>query len=333
MMATKYLPINYRHSAVSGEGSFEAALRECLNKAVNGNQKLSEAPTERVMILGQEGRELLLNEFADVTDGMAGIICEVVPGLLQPVLRRNEQQKQLTTNTLATLFELMEQEAGEKQDFIQGLCYFFVRHDHLLFVNVKGFRKRDVELFFEWLLQKLVGRSIALSAVLDRAETGDDIGRVSKFRIRGSSSNSKGVALNVGKEVKTRIGARTVAWSKAEAVVQAVVPAESFEKLMDSMGDKNRLVADVQWSVAGPRDKKVKEALQDVVTELADMDDGIVGIAGKDGEIKDGGVILGAKRPFDVAEEKNILIDFDHATDTLVSEYVRWVEDKKIVVE
>ena len=60
------------------------------------------------------------------------------------------------------------------------------------------------------------------------------------------------------------------------------------------------------------------------------MDDGIVGIEAKGGVIKEGGVILEIKRLFNVAPERTVLIDFDHATDVLVDQYSSWVKDKKL---
>jgi len=187
-----------------------------------------------------------------------------------------------------------------------------------------------VGTFFAWLLDRFKAGVLSLEATLDKAEVGNDLGRVSKFRIKGSSSKGAGVALGVDHEVKRRAGAKTVAWSKAEDVVRTVLPEDAFDKLLSSMGNKNHLVADVQWSVAGPRGKKVREAMQEIVTELADMDDGIIGIEAKGGVIKDGGVILEIKRLFNVALEKTILIDFDHATDVLVDQYSTWVKDKKL---
>lgn len=332
-MATKYLTVNYRTALPSRPQTLEHLFRECIEAELAPGVRFSAAPADRVMIHAQGGRELLLNEFADVTDGVAGIICEVVPGFLQPVLKRTAQEKQLTINTVSTVFQIADQAAGEEEDFVQGLCYFYVRHNHVLFITLKGFRKVDVEPYFNWILQKLGRGSVSLSAAVDRAQVGDDIGRVSKFRIRGRSGAGAGVALGVDREVRKRLGAQTVAWSKAEEVVHAILPQRAFDKLIDSLGEKNRLVADVQWSVAGPRDKQVKEAIQEVVTELANMDDGIVGIAGQQGEIKDGSVILETNRPFEVALDTTILIDFDHAIDRLASTFGRWVEDQKLTLQ
>lgn len=332
-MAIRYLTVNYRKANHAASSTLEELLRRCLEAEVSPGVRFSEAPAQRIMVHQQAGRELLLNEFADVNDGVAGIICEVSPGLLQPILKRTEQTKQLTTKTVSTLFEIADQSAGENEDFVQGLCYFYVRHNHILFVTVKGFRKADLQEFLNWLLKRLVGETTALVADIDRSLVGNDIGRVSKFRIRGRSGGGLGVALGVDKEVKTRLGAQTVAWSKAEKVVQAILPQTAFENLIGSLGEKNRLVADVQWSVAGPRDKKVKAAIQDVVTELANLDDGIIAITGQEGEIKDGSVILEMNRPFEVALDTTILIDFDHATDRLVTTLARWVEDQKIALQ
>lgn len=329
-MADRYLPINYRKANMPNGTDLEVALRGCINAVVESGQRLSEAPAERTMIFEKGGHELLLNEFADVVDGVAGIICEVLPGSLQPVIKRISQAKKLTSLTTANIFEIAEAKAGEDTDFVQGLCYFYVHGNHVLFTTVKGFRKSDVNVFLAWLLAKFKTPGLTLDATLDRAEIGSDLGRVSNFRIKGSSGKGSGVALAIGHEVKRRAGAGTVAWSKAEDVVRTVLPEASFEKLISSLGKNNHLVADVQWSVSGPRGKKVKAAMQEVVTELADMDDGIVGIAAKDGEIKDGGVILEIKRLFNVALEQTILIDFDHATDILVDQYASWVKDKKI---
>jgi hypothetical protein len=328
-MADRYLPVNYRRASLSDGAPLEAALRVSIDAVLESGQRFSDAPAERTMVLEKGGHELLLNEFADVVDGVAGIICEVVPGSMQPVLKRIAQAKKLTTLTTANIFEIAETAAGDDTDFVQGLCYFYVRNNHLLFTTVKGFRKADAGGFFVWLLGKFKAGKVTFDAALDRAEIGNDLGRVSKFRIKGSSSKGAGVALGVDREVKRRAGAKTVAWSKAEEVVRTVLPESSFETLISSLGNKNHLVADVQWSVAGPRSKKVREAIQDVVTELADMDDGIVGIEAKGGSIKEGGVILEIKRLFDVAPEKTILIDFDHATDVLVDQYSAWVKDKK----
>lgn len=332
-MPVRYLTVNYRKAVPNGDQTLEQLLRDCIEAELSPGVRFSQAPAERVMPHIQGTRELLLNEFADVTDGMAGIICEVMPGLLQPVLKRTEQQKQLTENTVSTIFEIADQAAGEHEDFVQGLCYFYIRHDHALFVTLKGFRKSDFEPFLNWLLEKLGKGQAPLSAAVDREQIGDDIGRVSKFRIRGRSGEGQGVALGIGGEVKRRLGAQTVAWSKAEEVIHAILPQNAFDRLINSLGDKNRLVADVQWSVAGPRDQKVKEAIQDVVTELANMDDGIVGIMGQQGEIKEGSVILEMNRPFEVALDTTILIDFDHATDVLSSTLARWVEDQKITLQ
>lgn len=331
-MTDRYLAINYRATSTDCNKTLEQCLRESMSAELQPGVKFSDTPAERVMVHKQDGREFLLNEFADVIDGIAGIICEVIPGLMQPVLQRQAIKKQLTTATLSTVFQLAEQSAGTTEDFIQGLCYFYVRHDHLVFVTIKGFRKGDVEPFFKWLLSSLRIGSVDLSAVLDKAEV-QDIGRVSKFRIKGSSSQRKGVALNIGGELKKRVGATSVAWSKAEAVIQTVLPQHAFERLMESLGEKNRLVADVQWSVAGPRDEKIKSALKDVVTELADIDDGIVGIAGKDGEFKNGGIILGTKKLFTIANDNNVLIDFHHATDVMVKTLMGWIEEKKLVLK
>jgi len=329
----RYLTVNYRRAGLQGDQSLENRLRECIDAELAPGVRFSQAPADRVMVHQQDGRELLLNEFADVTEGVAGIVCEVVPGFLQPVLKRQAEQKQLTRNTVSTIFKIAEQAAAEQEDFIQGLCYFYVRGNHLLFVTVKGFRKAETQPFFSWLLGKFDKGAVTLAATLDRAEMGTDIGRVSKFRLRGSSGAGQGVALGVDREVRRRVGAQTVAWSKAEEVVQAILPQRSFERLIASLGEKNRLVADVQWSVAGPRNEEVKDALQDIVTELANMDDGIIGIAGKSGEIKEGGVILEEKRPFEVALENTIIIDFDHATDVLVTTFTRWIQDQKLVLE
>lgn len=329
-MADRYLPVNYRRASVAGGGTLEAALRLSIDAVLESGQRFSDAPAERTMVLEKGGHELLLNEFADVVDGVAGIICEVIPGSMQPVLKRVSQEKKLTNLTTANIFEIAETAAGDDTDFVQGLCYFYVRNNHVLFTTVKGFRKADVGTFFAWLLDRFKAGVLSLEATLDKAEVGNDLGRVSKFRIKGSSSKGAGVALGVDHEVKRRAGAKTVAWSKAEDVVRTVLPEDAFDKLLSSMGNKNHLVADVQWSVAGPRGKKVREAMQEIVTELADMDDGIIGIEAKGGVIKDGGVILEIKRLFNVALEKTILIDFDHATDVLVDQYSTWVKDKKL---
>lgn len=331
-MTTKYLTVNYRRASTSHAKNLETFLRDCLDKEVENGKRFSQAPASRTMIQGTDSKEILLNEFADVNDGVAGILCEISPNSLQPILTKESEKTQLSNLTNAEIFKISEQRAGKNNDFVQGLCYFYVRKNHLLFATVKGFRKSDISAFLFWLANKFGTEKLELSAKLDKAENGTKLGRISKFKIKGSSSGGDGVTLGVEREVKKRAGARTVAWSKAEDVVKTILPDQTFHTLINSMSKGNHLVADVEWSVSGPRGRKVTEALASVVTELADMEDGIVGIAGKDGIMSNGGVILETKRAFDIAEDRTFVIDFNHATDVMVEQIERWVKDKQIIV-
>jgi hypothetical protein len=103
-MALRYLTVNYRLAAPELEETLETLLRQCIDAEHTPGVRFSAAPAERIMVQERGGRELLLNEFADVIDGVAGIVCEVVPGLLQPVLKRQAEEKQLTVNTVSTVF-------------------------------------------------------------------------------------------------------------------------------------------------------------------------------------------------------------------------------------
>ena len=78
-MPVKYLTVHYRAATSTKNVTLEQLLRECIEAELEPGVRFSEAPADRVMIQEKGGRELLLNEFADVTDGMAGIICEVIP--------------------------------------------------------------------------------------------------------------------------------------------------------------------------------------------------------------------------------------------------------------
>ena len=328
----RYILVNYRTVQVSDGSSFESTLRLCIDAEHTPGKKFSQAPVDRIMRLETDGRELILNEFADVVDGVAGIVCQVVPGALQPALTRVSSSKQLTKTTISEVFEIAEQKAGDKKDFIQGILYFYVRHNHLIFVTVKGFPRSSVAPFFEWLLQKMQGKSVTVHARLDPAIVGSNLGRVSNFRLRGRSGNGPGVALNVEGEVKRRKGAKTVAWSKAEEVVRALLPHDVFDRLVASLNDRNHLVADVQWSVAGPRSKEVKDAITDVVTELANIDDGVLTVSGNKGSLEEGKVVLEQTRAFEISTDNGVVIDFDHATDVLVRTMHAWVENKQLII-
>jgi hypothetical protein len=136
-MALRYLMVNYRRAELDGEQTLESRLRECIEAELASGVRFSQAPADRIMFQEAAGQELLLNEFADVVDGVAGIVCEVVPGFLQPVLRREAEERQLTRKTVSRVFQIGEQAAADQEDFIQGLCYFYARNNHLLFVTVK----------------------------------------------------------------------------------------------------------------------------------------------------------------------------------------------------
>ncbi|MEI6640385.1 MAG: hypothetical protein WCL10_00010 [Novosphingobium sp.] len=172
-----------------------------------------------------------------------------------------------------------------------------------------------------------------LTAELDPAEVAGNLGRISKFVVRGSNGKPKFAVTPADSEGQLRVrkGRLAVPWDKAEDAIALTIGESALTRLKDSLTDKNRLFAETEWGVIGPRSKKLKETLSALASEAANSTDGEVSVMGKDGEIKDGSAILKLRMPFNVERDGHYLLDFAEAVGQLNEAFRRFSSDGKLV--
>lgn len=335
-MATKYFDIHYRKvSAVpTGATTLEDAIKAALAQTDANGDALWLRADDRIMEIVDhtDGERLLFNTPADVERGVAGELCLYRKGAVQPVLAFEASTVQTSKLSVAQIYRLIEQEAPEKREFITGVCYWLVIGNHVLFVTLRGFPKDYVRDFFSWLVAGSTATSLQLTAELDPAEVAGNLGRISKFVVRGSTGKAKFAVspADADSQTKVRKGRSAVPWDKAEKAIALTIGESGLSRLKDGLTDKNRLFAETEWGVLGPRSKQLKETLSNLASEAANATDGDVSVMAKDGEIRDGSAILKLRMPFDVEGEGHYLLDFAQTVDQLNEAYRRFATDGKL---
>jgi hypothetical protein len=336
-MPAKYFDIHYRKASAipAGATSLEDAVKSALSRADALIQPLWLRAEDRIMDMADhsDAEKLLFNTPADVAKGIAGELCLYRQGAVQPILAFEPKTVKTSSISVAQIFALIEQEAPEKREFITGVCYWLVIENHVLFVTLRGFPKDYVRDFFAWLTASGSSDSPVLTAELDPAEVAGNLGRISKFVVRGSNGKPKFAVTPADSEGQLRVrkGRLAVPWDKAEDAIALTIGESALTRLKDSLTDKNRLFAETEWGVIGPRSKKLKETLSALASEAANSTDGEVSVMGKDGEIKDGSAILKLRMPFNVERDGHYLLDFAEAVGQLNEAFRRFSSDGKLV--
>lgn len=330
----RYFDVNYRRAkyAAPTSSTLQTAVKNALGATDGTGASLWLRPDDRIMALaGPDDEKLLFNTPADVDQGVAGELCLFRKGAVQPALEFTSKTVKTSDLTTATIYKILEEQAPQNKEFITGVCYWLVIDNHVLSVTLRGFPKDFLQSFFEWLI-KASATVLRLSAELDPAEIGKDLGRISKFVVRGSNGAPKYsiIPASADGQEKVRKGRGAVPWDKAEDAIALTIGESGLDRLKGSMGKRNRLFAETEWGVMGPRSKKLKETLTELVTEISDSHDGDVSVMGKDGEIKGGNAYLKAKMPFDVEGEGHYLLDFADVVVQLSEVYDRFSKDDKL---
>jgi hypothetical protein len=328
----RYFEVHYRRAKYDIEPAktLQQAIMGALAKN-SGGQSLWLRPDDRIMpTAGPDKEKLLFNTPADVDQGVAGELCLFREGAVQPVLEFQVATVQTSDLSTAQIYKILEEKAPGNKEFIRGVCYWLVIDDHVFFVTLRGFPKDLLQSFLQWLLSS---QSFRLGAELDPSEVGN-IGRISKFVVRGANGAPKYAVspASADGQAKVRKGKAAVPWDKAEAAIALTIGDNGLGRLKGSLGARNRLFAETEWGVIGPRSKKLKETLSELATEIADVHEGEgdVSVMARDGEIRDGNAYLKAKMPFDVEGDGHYLLDFADVIAQLSEVYSRFSTDDKL---
>ena len=337
-MPNKYYDVHYRKvSAVPNNVSLQKAIMDALGSKNASGNSLWLRPDDRIMPItlhSDDDERLLFNTPADVKEGVAGEMCLYRKGAVQPLLAFEAATVKISELSVAQIYKFIEQKAPQKKEFITGVCYWLVIDNHVLFVTLRGFPKNYVRDFFSWLITGSTTSDLQLSAELDPAQIAGNLGRIGKFVVRGANGKPQfAVSPADGEaEAKIRKGRSAVPWDKAEAAIALTIGDNGLTRLKDGLSPKNRLFAETEWGVTGPRSKKLKETLSELASQVANSTDGDVSVMAKDGEIRDGSAILKLRLPFDVESDGHYLLDFPQAVSQLNEAYRRFAADKKLGV-
>lgn len=92
---------------------------------------------------GDSGGKLAINAFSSHHGALVGQFVSFEPGHQQAVIK-------LAGGTEA--FDISTMPPGADGEFLEGICYFYVFQDHVLFVQAKSLGTREFERYLSWLL-------------------------------------------------------------------------------------------------------------------------------------------------------------------------------------
>ena len=343
-MAPIYKTVHYRkfHSEKFVDATFQGILLQELNRTNEQGTKLWGRIADRVWKTPpREGCELILNRVADLQTGIFGEACLVDPEGAQAFLELAEKDAKLSNISSAQIYDLQEQNAPANARYVRGILYFLIIENHVFFIQLHGISGDSLQPYFWWLLRNHPSVSASnfdgkLQAVFDPAEVGGKLDEVRQVRVKGNSAPHVDIALARDdlkpKERETLRKAKEtlVTSEKAESLARTIFGESLTDRLIKSLGPKEHLEVDASLKIRGTRTTNSRSVMNDLATAAAAIEGTTVHIAGKDGVMKDNDVILRVNMPFELANERKSLLDFDNVADQLQKTYLRFVEDKKI---
>lgn len=336
--------VHYREfqpTGVTAGASLEVFVRKALSGKGPSGLPRWEAINDRLMTLETDAEfELVLNRVADLSSAVFGEMCLVHSKGLQTLLQMKAKKHQLSTLTLAEIYDLLESGAPEGTKYIRGLCYFLAIGDHFFFIRTQALNENHIQAYVDWLLRtdpKLVPAEAVtpLEARIDPSISPKDIGEIKALRISGPSFPQMSVAPANDVQEKERATTRKIAdrfvqFERAFAVAKTILGETEATALAESLGPAERLVVDAQIKVRGTRTEKSKAKLKELAKSLDTITEGKITVEGKDGKVIDKSLVLRTNMPFLVDKHGSALLDFDNVADQLQKVYGRFVEDKLI---
>lgn len=344
MTKVSYHMVHYREFKATGLPapiSLENLLRKRLSANGASGAPRWEAINDRLMSPeGNTGYELVLNRVADLSSAVFGEMCLVHNNGLQTLLKIQSKKHQLSTITLAEIYDILESSAPDGTKYIRGLGYFLCIGDHFFFVRNQSLNEEHIHAYFDWLLRTETSGfpatcSMILDPRIDPSISAKDIGEIKALKVGGPSFPQMTITPTNDAEEKERSTTRKIAdkfiqFEKAFDLAKTLLGDTKAQELADSLGPKERLVVDASVKIKGTRTEKSREKLKEIAKSLDTMTEGKIAVEGKDGKIIDKNLVLRTNMPFEIETEGSNLLSFDNVADQLQKVYNRFVEDGKI---
>jgi len=341
---TAYHMVHYRE--FKGEGlsvtaDFENLVRGCLSATGPSGLPRWESIADRLTAPeGATGFELVLNRVADLSSAVFGEMCLVHQNGLQTLLQLTAKKHQLSTITMAEIYDILESGAPAGTKYIRGLSYFLAVGNHFFFLRTQSLNEQHIHSYIEWLLRTDPAKvptsaSVALESKIDPSISAKDIGEIKALRVSGPSFPQMTVTPVNDTQTKERATTRKVAdkfvqFEKAFDLAKTLLGEARAVELAESLGPRERLVVDASVKVRGTRTEASRAKLKELATSLDTLTEGRITVEGKDGKLIDKNLVLRTNMPFDVDHDGSTLLDFDNVADQLQKVYARFVEDGKI---
>lgn len=337
--------VHYREFQPSGlttTETLESLIRHRLSAKGGSGLPRWESISDRLMTPenGTTGFELVLNRVADLSSAIFGEMCLVHRNGLQTLLQLKAKKHQLSTITLAEIYDILESGAPEGTRYVRGLCYFLVIKNHFFFVRTQSLNEEHIQAYVDWLLRTIVGAIppqavTALEARIDPSISAKDIGEIKALRVSGPAFPQMSVAPINDTQSKERATTRKVAdkfvqFEKAFALAKTLLGETEAVALAESLGPKERLVVDASVKIKGTRTENSKAKLKELAKSLDTITEGKITVEGKDGKIIDKSLVLRTNMPFIIDHDGSSLLEFDNVADQMQKVYARFVEDGKI---
>jgi len=340
-VATAYHMVHYRRVNIEGNTpkttNFETTCRTLLGEENSNGVALWNRVSDRVYSNPDvPNLEIVLNRVADLTSAVFGEMCLVDTNGLQALLQQSSTNVELSSITVAQIYDLEESAAPKGSKFIRGMVYWLAIGDHLFFVRTSSMTPRLIHAFFEWFsIGKTSGftadSKLILQAEFNKSQISGDIGDIRKLRVSGNAvpQFEASIVDDAPKEVSTtkKVADRIVQFTQALPIIKALLGEEKTQSLVDSLGPQEYLAVDASVRVKGRRTSDSKAKLKELTNQLADLTDGHILVEGKGGKLSDNDAILRMSMPFDLVSEGASLLEFNNVADQLQEVYNRFVKD------
>ncbi|MCA3739262.1 MAG: hypothetical protein IM673_14570 [Phenylobacterium sp.] len=350
-MTTKRVKVHYRRLIREG-GVFPAqSLRERIVAAMeyqlpNGSRVRERASNRVVAVPDQVGFERMLNTYHASGEYAFGTVCLFSPGQLQALLKvRDNDEDHGDLAELLEQLEIAEAAAPEGHEYVHGMSYWMVVHDHLYLIQHTNLQSKAMEEYFTWLLRdqtRVIGQGhvVMLQWKFDRAQVGDDdfssieIGGLMPEAHRHTVPDLSATTADGQIEVvatRETIGERAAStFAKAKQILVDLIGEVETDKVIENMPPEADLDVRVNIGFRARKRKLKREAMKNLEAGLRNIADGEIIARGKNGEIRGEDARLSMDMGVRRISENSSLLDPGHAFEQMREVHRRFLYDGKL---
>ncbi|MGB4498911.1 MAG: hypothetical protein WBI40_09435 [Methylococcaceae bacterium] len=295
---TRSKTIHYKRAVITNGN--HNTLQDLLKSVFEKKNKVNKAKERREVLNPDDESCRLINRLTDYSGMSFGQLIFFEPGRSQMLitLDDNAEYYEVDAITPESFDKSDDTKIEKRREFVDSILYFGVLDNHVVIVQSKSLRARELEAHLAWLLGTLTESIDKNSALILQDKPSEiTIAKIEKSPVKSVHLGTPiEIAVKEDKQpIKEKTGiAKNIKWipcGMGADVIQAALGANWFEKLdLDSSLDEANLQVSLEITYLRKTTKNGQKMLDNIATALRHVDEADVRI-----DLHGGGTIKGGE--------------------------------------